>query len=317
MSRFSSHLRQWESHRSKKPNCRTDCPDLGHPQQIRLVFPELKLRGEIFTPPAIRPGNDRSSPKWSSGRNIDVLYVGNLLPQALERFWNDPLSPLWQSSYNPGFCNALADAVLDAPERSLHLSVRAAVAGLGTPPPGFDFNSQLRAVECFIRFIFRRDAVVTLARSVARMRVVAEGGTKSRCRPRSGSMQKRTTTASSVLPDKRRSASMLRPISMAPVTAYSVTRSIARFASPTRRAICVATSARITACTSTRCVIRPNSANGSRRCSHGPTRFARREHARETVLSLHTWRHRVGDILRQMQLGSGAMTGVLPPVPEP
>jgi hypothetical protein len=39
--------------------------------------------------------------------------------------------------------------------------------------------------------------------------------------------------------------------------------------------------------------------------------------ARETVLSLHTWRHRVGDILRQMQLGSGAMTGVLPPVPEP
>ncbi|CAN0492509.1 unnamed protein product, partial [Phaeothamnion confervicola] len=108
-------------------------------------------------------------------RDIDVLYVGNLVPEALERFWNDQGNRLWQCAYDPGFCDALANAAADQPERSLHLSVAASIAAMGAPPAGFDFNAQLRAVECFLRFIFRRDAVTELARSGVRMQVVGRG----------------------------------------------------------------------------------------------------------------------------------------------
>src|ERR1700734_1467311 len=64
-------------------------PDLGHPQQVRLLYPGLELTGEIFAPPAIRPENNRSAGKRPSPRGIDVLYLGNLIPEALERCWND------------------------------------------------------------------------------------------------------------------------------------------------------------------------------------------------------------------------------------
>lgn len=39
------------------------------------------------------------------------------------------------------------------------------------------------------------------------------------------------------------------------------------------------------------------------------------ERARRTVLLSHTWRHRVSDILAAMRLGSGIVTGALPPGP--
>jgi hypothetical protein len=149
-------------------------PDLGHPEQVRLVFPDLRLRGEIFAPPAIRPGDDRSAVKWLD-RDIDVLYVGNLWREALERFWRNPANGFWLGSHNPEVCDAIADAALAEPDRSLHLSVQAAIARIGTLPPGFDFNPQLRAVEGFLRATYRRDAVVSLARSGVRMRVVGRG----------------------------------------------------------------------------------------------------------------------------------------------
>src|SRR5579859_6297158 len=153
-------------------------PDLGHSEQVRIAFPGLKFRGEIFVPPAIRPGNDRSAKKWATGRDIDVLYIGNLEPAALDRYWNDPLSLIWNNAFHPGFCNALADAALADPDRSFHLSVQAAIAQYGTPDPGFDFNSQMRAVESFLRYVYRRNAVVALARSGVRMRVVGRGWDK-------------------------------------------------------------------------------------------------------------------------------------------
>lgn len=39
------------------------------------------------------------------------------------------------------------------------------------------------------------------------------------------------------------------------------------------------------------------------------------ERARQTVLSSHTWRHRVGDILGAMRPGSATVTGVQPSCP--
>ena len=149
-------------------------PDLGHPEQARYAFPDLRLHREIFAPPGIRPDNDRSAENWSD-RDIDVLYVGNLAPDALKRFWLNPPAKGQKHPFEPGICNAIVNAALADPDRSLSLSVDAAIALLRTLPRGFDFNAYLRAAEWFLRATFRRDAVVALARSGVRMRVIGRG----------------------------------------------------------------------------------------------------------------------------------------------
>jgi hypothetical protein len=152
-------------------------PDLGHPEQVRLVFPGLKPRGELFAPPAVRPENDCSAPAWAD-RDIEVLYVGNLLPEALDRFWSNPNSSLWRRYHDRAFCDALADAVLEHPERSLHLAVRATLAAFGPPAATLHLNPQFRAVEYFLRYRFRHDAVLALARSGVPLQVVGRGWDK-------------------------------------------------------------------------------------------------------------------------------------------
>ncbi|MEO8003855.1 MAG: glycosyltransferase [Betaproteobacteria bacterium] len=150
-------------------------PDRGHPEQVKLAFPDFKLTGEIFVPPAIRPANDRSVHKGSPDRSIDVLYVGNLETLALDRFWNDRLSLFWQGEYDPVFCDALTETALSEPDRSFHLNIQTTLEKLGPPIPGFLFNPQMRAVETYLRYVLRRNAVVALARSGVRMRVVGRG----------------------------------------------------------------------------------------------------------------------------------------------
>lgn len=151
-------------------------PDLGHSKLARLAFPALKLHGEIFAPPAVSPDNDRCAANWRD-RDIDVLYIGNLASGALERFWNAPGNELWRDAYKPGVCDAIADAVFAEPDRPLYPSVQAALAQLGTSPE-LNFNLQLHAVEFFLRATYRRDAVVSLARSGIRMRVIGRGWEK-------------------------------------------------------------------------------------------------------------------------------------------
>ena len=293
-------------------------PDLGHKEQVRLAFPELKLMGEIFIPPAIRPANDRSAPKWTTDRNIDVLYVGNLEPEALHRFWNNPLSLLWNSSYRPDFCDALADAALDKRDRSLHLSVQAAIARLGTLPPGFDFNSQMRAVEGFLRYVFRRDAVVALARSGVRMRVVGRGWDKV------GLPGNVEVAAETDYDGFFRLAGQAKICLDA--STYLDGANDRVFSYALSRAVCFTNAAGY---------LRPafGEDNGMRFYSmRNPSELGEQvksllarpdelresgERAREAVLLSHTWRHRVGDILGAMRLRSGITTGVLPPAPIP
>lgn len=150
-------------------------PDRGHAQQIRLAHPGVSLAGEIFIPPAIRPANDYSIAKGAAERDIEVLYIGNLDTIALERFWNDRINPLWNESYDARFCNALADTMLEQPERSLHLSVEATVAAIGAPDTGFNVAAQMRAVEHHVRHFFRQRAVMALGASGVRMRLVGKG----------------------------------------------------------------------------------------------------------------------------------------------
>jgi hypothetical protein len=154
--------------------CHAIYPDLGHPGQVRLVYPDLRLTGEIFAPPAIRPENNRSAENWSSNRDIDVLYVGNLVPEVLRRWWREKDSRQWLGMLDPGFCDTLADAILYQPERSLHLSLQSAIAEYGMPSAS-DVRFHLSIVEQFIRHIVRRDTVVALAGSGVRMRVVGKG----------------------------------------------------------------------------------------------------------------------------------------------
>jgi hypothetical protein len=149
-------------------------PDLDHPQQVRLAFPGLQRLDEFFVPPGVRPQNDRSAEQWSSQRDIDVLYVGNLNVEASVRFWHQPTNP-WHGQLDPGFCDCLVDTVLSEPERSLHRSVHMAVSAFGVVRPGFNANLHLRASELHLRHLFRRDAVVALADSGIRMSVAGSG----------------------------------------------------------------------------------------------------------------------------------------------
>jgi glycosyltransferase involved in cell wall biosynthesis len=148
-------------------------PDLGHPQQARLAFPRLTTHADIFIAPAIRPQRAEPKPAQST-RDIDVLYIGNLAPEALRRSWHDPALQRSTPGLSPRLCDLLADAVLAQPERSLHLSTRAVIQEFD-PPPAFDFLFHLRCVEHFLRHVFRHDAVGALARSGARMQVVGKG----------------------------------------------------------------------------------------------------------------------------------------------
>ena len=291
-------------------------PDLGHPEQMRLVFPELRLQGEIFAPPAIRPENDRSAAQWGSSRDIDVLYVGNLASDSLERFWHNRANGYWHDSYNPVVCDAIADAALAQPDRSFHLSVQAALAQLGKPPPGFDFGSQLRAVECFLRVNFRYDAVVSLARSGIHMRVIGKGWDKIGL-PANVELGAETdydgffrlAGQAKICLD----ASTYLDGANDRVFSYALNRAVCftNAASYLRRAFGKNDGMRFYSMRNLSelgeqvkmLLARPNELREAG------------ERARQAVLSSHTWRHRVGGILDAMRLGSDTMTGVLPPVP--
>ena len=293
-------------------------PDLGHPEQLRLVYPELKLRGGIFSPPAVRPENNRSASKWESDRDIDVLYVGNLVPAALERFWNNRSSNLWDGSQDPGFCDALADAALAEPERSLHLNIQTTIAGLGTQSPGFDFNSQLRAVECFLRFSFRRDAVVALASSGVRMRMIGRG------------WEGVGLPANVEFGAETDYAGFFRLAGQAKIcldaSTYLDGANDRVFSYALNRAVCFTNAAGYL-----RGIFGKD--DGMRFYSmRNPSALGDQvkmllarpadlreegERARQAVLSSHTWRHRIGDVLVAIRPKLGAATGILPPVPRP
>ncbi len=290
-------------------------PDRGHSAQVGLAFPGFKLTGEIFVPPAVRTQNDRSAAKWTD-RNIDVLYVGNLETLALERYWNDPGSVLWNKNFDPVFCNALADASLAEPERGLHIHVQTVLAKLGARVPGFDFGLQMRGVEAYLRYLLRRDAVVALARSGVRMRVVGKGWD---------------------------SASLPANVEIGEATGYE---GLFRLAGQAK--ICLDASTyvdgandRVFSYTLSRAVCFTNAAGYLRSafgedegvcfysmknlpelCDQVKTLISRPEalrvageRAREIVVSSHTWRNRVGDLLGSIRPKSGIATGGLPPPP--
>jgi hypothetical protein len=150
------------------------CPDRGHPQQIKLVYPDLKLAGNVFLPPAVEAASDRSSENQPPGRSIDILYVGNLQPTYSERFWRKPGFSTERRGFDPAFCDAVTDAVIARPERALHLAVEETWRGHTWKEP-FELCTNMRYLELYFRHLFRREAVWTLARSGVRIHIVGRG----------------------------------------------------------------------------------------------------------------------------------------------
>lgn len=140
-------------------------PDLTHAAQIALTLPALSLRSTAFVPPAARVENDRSLP-WAK-RDIDVLYVGNLKHDALDRPWrHSPESP---------FCDQLADRALASPDVPLHEVMLNMMREEQLAATSDDMMLWLQRVEYFLRARLRREAVRSAAASGLRMTVVGEG----------------------------------------------------------------------------------------------------------------------------------------------
>ncbi|MSP96749.1 MAG: hypothetical protein EXR29_05870 [Betaproteobacteria bacterium] len=140
-------------------------PDRYNVAQLALVYPEIQLRGTPFVPPAARTANDRSRP-WPE-RDIDVLFVGNVFPDALERLWRaDPSAALF---------NATADHALAAPDRPLHEALLQAAREANVQLRGSAAVTILQPVEYFLRSRYRVDAVQEAAATGVAVHVVGKG----------------------------------------------------------------------------------------------------------------------------------------------
>lgn len=141
-------------------------PDLGHREQAQFVFPGLALAGDAFVPPAVRPANAFPASTWS-GRDIDVLYVGNLDLKALHRPWRGtPSEPV---------CEAVAQLVHEQPERPFHLGVMEVLRRQPVPASPQEIADLVRMLELYVRSSFRNEVVVALAHAGLRLHVVGRG----------------------------------------------------------------------------------------------------------------------------------------------
>jgi len=141
-------------------------PDLGHREQVRLVFPDLALAGDAFAPPAVRPENAFPASDWSQ-RDIDLLYVGNLDLNALRR--------PWQGTPSEPVCEAVAQLVREQPERPFHLGMMEILRRRSVPASLQEIGHLVGMLELFVRASFRHDVVVALARAGIRLLVVGRG----------------------------------------------------------------------------------------------------------------------------------------------
>lgn len=133
--------------------------------QLALVYPELRLRGTVFAPPAVRPGSDHSA--RAAERDIPLLYIGNLPREALGRLWKDaPDAPLF---------HAVADLAIERPEAPLDTLLAEVLQGLGRPLDAAIALEVLRPVEYYRRATLRRNAVHAAAASGVPMWVVGNG----------------------------------------------------------------------------------------------------------------------------------------------
>jgi hypothetical protein len=140
-------------------------PDLSHAAQIALLLPDLNLRSTAFIPPAARAENDRSIP-WAQ-RDIDLLYVGNLKHDALQR--------PWRQSPESARCDQLADRAIARPDLPLHKVLIDMIRDEHIETTVADMTLWLQRVEYFVRARLRQIAVRAATASGLRMLIVGDG----------------------------------------------------------------------------------------------------------------------------------------------
>lgn len=142
------------------------CPDQTHAELIHLIYPQVRMRATAFVPPATRRENDCSLARWSE-KSPGILYVGNLAPHDLARFWHDVPH---REAYD-----AVADTALADPDRPLHQCAIAALHHLGLELPSAELVELLRSLEYWLRHQLRHRAVTEVARAGIPMRIYGDG----------------------------------------------------------------------------------------------------------------------------------------------
>jgi hypothetical protein len=140
-------------------------PDRSNAAQLALVYPQVKLRGMAFAPPAIDERNDRSGKGVE--RDLDLLYIGNLHHDALARLWRD--------APNAAVFDDTADLALAEPDLPLHVALQRVLSARAQPLDAAIALEVLRPVEYFRRTRFRLDAVRAAAASGVSMLVIGNG----------------------------------------------------------------------------------------------------------------------------------------------
>ena len=142
-------------------------PDRFHGEQIALIHPQLSLHSVLFAPPAGRLANDQSLRADREDKSIDVLYVGNLYADALERTWaGAPDASLYDEVLEWAGSHA---------GRPLHHAVLAVAQARGTPIDAAQATALLQRVEFCLRGRVRLDMVRAAAASGAIVHVVGDG----------------------------------------------------------------------------------------------------------------------------------------------
>ncbi len=146
-------------------------PDATHPELIRRICPHLQPSATAYVPPATSAHNDRSPRGWRE-KSIELLYVGNFAPRALERFWaGHPQERLFDAAAG------LADA---QPSRPLLQVIDEAAHVLQVQPGGEELQGEallelLRSLEFARRHRWRHRLIMAVSRAGLPLTVVGNG----------------------------------------------------------------------------------------------------------------------------------------------
>lgn len=137
-------------------------PDRSHRELAQFVYPDLRLAGDAFVPPATRALNARPAE-----RDIDVLYFGNVDFSTLDR--------PWQGGAHASLCDAVASLIDEQPARPVHRALSQVLREQRRTVSPQEIADVLRTLELFMRTKFRHGAVLALARAGLRLVVVGRG----------------------------------------------------------------------------------------------------------------------------------------------